>query len=64
MKARVIRLMLISVLYTLFGEVSSAWAIDVATTAGGQLQAKVEALAEASNVTELNVSGPLNGYRH
>ena len=33
----------------------------VTTTAGGQLQAKVEAIGPAYNVLQLTVSGPLNG---
>lgn len=34
---------------------------DVTTTAGGELQTKVEALGLATNVMELTVSGPING---
>ena len=34
---------------------------NVTTTAGGQLQAKIEALGGAASVTELTISGPLNG---
>ena len=34
---------------------------SVTTTAGGQLQAKVEALGQAANLLSLTVSGPLNG---
>lgn len=33
----------------------------VSTTAGGQLQAKVEAIGTANNVLNLTVSGPMNG---
>ncbi len=33
----------------------------VTTTAGGQLQAKVEAIGSANNVLNLTVTGPLNG---
>ena len=34
---------------------------DITTTAGGQLQEKVEAIGEAFNVVSLKVSGPING---
>ena len=34
---------------------------DIATTAGGQLQEKVEEIGQASNVMSLKVTGPING---
>lgn len=39
----------------------TANAEEITTTAGGQLQAKVEALGDANSMTELTISGPLNG---
>lgn len=41
--------------------IGTATVYDVTTTAGGQLQAKVEAIGDPANVMELTVSGPLNG---
>lgn len=41
--------------------IGTATEYDVTTTAGGQLQAKVEAIGDPAKVMELTVSGPLNG---
>lgn len=41
--------------------IGSTTDFSVTTTAGGQLQAKVEALGQPQNLLSLTVSGPLNG---
>ncbi|MBO4906171.1 MAG: leucine-rich repeat protein [Bacteroidaceae bacterium] len=60
MTARKTLFFLMSVFCMIAG-ITAASAINVTTTAGGQLQGKVEAQGDAGNVTELTINGPING---